>query len=100
MRGRKILRVKSKKLKDWIKAAPDLSDYKFAGGRYTISYLLFFPDDRGRDGQNLMKVPLDYMVSQGVFIDDNRKIICGEQWFDGGIDREKPRVEITIKEYK
>jgi Holliday junction resolvase RusA-like endonuclease len=61
---------------------------------------MFFPDNRARDGQNYMKVLTDYLVSEGVFADDNWRNIVGEQWFSGGIDRENPRVEITIREYK
>lgn len=47
-----------------------------------------------------MKVLTDYLVSEGVFADDNWRNIVGEQWFSGGIDKENPRVEITIREYK
>lgn len=97
IRGRKPIRVKSAKLKAWIKNAPDLEGVVVTG-KCTISYLIFFPDDRIRDGQNFMKVPLDYLVSEGVIEDDNRRIVKGEQWFDGGNDRENPRIEITIKE--
>lgn len=92
-------RIKSKRLKDWILSCPDLSDCpKFE--KCTISYLMFFPDDRIRDGQSYLKLPLDYIVSQGILEDDNRRIVRGEQWFDGGNDKENPRIEITIKKVK
>jgi len=90
-------RVKSKRFKDWLKECPDLSGSP-SFKKCTVSYLFFFPDDRVRDGQSYMKLPLDYLVDQGILEDDNRRIVKGEQWFDGGIDRKNPRIEITIKE--
>lgn len=99
IKGGKPIRVKSASVKKWIKDAPDFEDIFFEN-RVTISYLMFFPDDRDRDGQNYMKVPLDYMVNQGFFVDDNRKYVAGEQWIDGGIDKKNPRIEVTIKEIK
>lgn len=98
IKGRKPVRVKSAALKKWIEAAPQF-DFKFTKP-VTISYLMFFPDRRERDGQNYMKVPLDYLVSEGILEGDDRTKVKGEQWFDGGIDKENPRIEITIKEYK
>lgn len=90
-------RIKSSKLRAWLAKAPSLKEFKM-DGKCTISYKIFFPDDRIRDGQNFLKVPLDYMVEEGVIPDDNRRILKGEQWIDCGIDRENPRIEITIKE--
>lgn len=96
IRGRKPVRVKSKGLKIWIKKAPTLSHLRIHG-LITISYKIHFPDDRIRDGQNFLKVPLDYIVSEGVIEDDNRRILKGEQWMDGGIDKKHPRIEIKLK---
>ena len=95
----KSRRVKSKRAKDWEKSCPKLDGFP-SFEKATVSYLIFFPDDRIRDGQSYMKLPLDYLVKEGIFKDDNRRIVKGEQWFDGGIDRENPRIEITIKEKK
>lgn len=97
MRGRKPIRIKSAKLKKWIKDAPSLSGFN-APNPCTVSYLIFFPDNRVRDGQNYMKVPLDYLVSEGVLDGDDRRYVKGEQWFDGGTDKINPRIELTIKE--
>jgi len=92
-------RVKSKRLKNWLASCGDFTDIeKFE--KCTVSYLMFFPDDRIRDGQSYMKPTLDWIVSQGIMEDDNRRIVKGEQWIDGGNDRENPRIEITIKEVK
>lgn len=96
IKGRKPIRIKSTKLKEWIKAAPIFEDIK-ANEDVFISYNLYFPDNRARDGQNYMKVVLDYIVEQGILEDDNRKFVRGEQWLDMGNDLENPRVELIIK---
>lgn len=92
-------RFKTKAYKDWLDSCPKLTEFKISG-QCTISYMIFFPDDRIRDGQNYMKAPLDYLCAEGVIEDDNRRIVKGEQWVDGGIDKENPRLVITIKELK
>lgn len=93
------LRFKTKEYKAWLASCPELDDYK-CDGQCTISYLIFFPDDRIRDGQNYMKAPLDYLCAQGVIEDDNRRIVKGEQWIDGDIDRDNPRIVITVRKMK
>lgn len=98
-RGHKNIRIKSANLKKWISSAPDLSEYKIPTP-CTISYKMFFPDDRERDGQSYLKVPLDYLVKQGCLPDDNRKYVKGEQWLDYGNDKKNPRVEMIIKKWK
>ena len=55
---------------------------------------------RVRDGNNLLKLVLDYLVSENVLEDDNMNIVVGEQWINRGIDVKNPRIEITIKEFK
>lgn len=80
------LRFKTKKYKQWIEDCPNLEGFKI-DGPCTVSYQIFFPDDRVRDGQNYMKAPLDYLVNEKVIEEDNRRIVKGEQWIDGGIDR-------------
>lgn len=92
-------RFKSMRYEKWLQICGDLEGLQLPEP-CTISYLIFFPDDRERDGQNYMKATLDFLVDQGALSGDNRKIVKGEQWFDGGIDREKPRIEITVKEYR
>ena len=49
-----------------------------------------------RDGQNYMKVPLDYLVNQGVLTDDNYSYVASENWKHGGVDKLNARVEIEI----
>lgn len=90
-------RVKSERAKEWEAGAPDYSDIE-PFKKCTISYKIFFPNDRICDGQSYLKLPLDYIVSQGIVEDDNRRIVKGEQWIDAGNDKENPRIEITIRE--
>ena len=91
-------RVKTKRYKEWLDKCPRLHD--FAPGQVTISYEIYQPDKRVRDGNNLLKLVLDYLVSENVLEDDNMNIVVGEQWINRGIDVKNPRIEITIKEFK
>ena len=92
------MRAKTTRYNNWIKHAPDLDfDVEFNNPVF-IRYTMFFPNDAIRDGQSYLKPSLDYIVKEKVLGDDNRRIVKGESWWDGGIDRENPRVEIEIKE--
>jgi len=91
-------RVKTKRYKEWLNKCPEIFDK--VSGQVTISYEIYQPDKRSRDGNNLLKVVLDYLVSQKVIEDDNMNIVVGEQWINRGIDKENPRIVITIKEFK
>jgi Holliday junction resolvase RusA-like endonuclease len=91
-------RVKTKRYKEWLESCPALYDQH--KGQCTISYRIYVPDKRKRDGNNLLKVVLDYLVSQKVIEEDNMDIVVGEQWIKGGLDKLHPRIEITIKEFK
>lgn len=98
IRNGKLTKCKSKKYVQWLKEVPPIAE-KMKHKRCKIHYLIFFPDDRIRDGQSYMKTTLDYLVKQGFINDDNRRIVTGECWEDGGIDKDNPRIEITIKAY-
>lgn len=55
--------------------------------------LVYVPDRRVRDNSNLSKLLLDSM-SGIVYVDDSQ--VEDERWIKAGIDRENPRVEITV----
>ena len=99
-RGKKLVRITSERMKEWLKFAPRLEEYPDIKTPVFVKYKMFFPDDRVRDGQSYLKPTLDYIVKQKVLEDDNRRIVKGEMWWDGGIDRENPRIEIEIKTLK
>jgi len=88
-------RFKSKSLKAWLAKCPELSE-RITEYPVTVSYMFYWPCKRARDGQNYMKVPLDYLVNQGVLADDSYLFVASENWKHGGVDKLNPRVEISI----
>ena len=70
--------------------------------RARVDYLVFFPDDLHRDLKNLTgsgcKPYLDGFVAVGVLVGDNWQVIGESEDIAGGIDRDNPRVEITVTE--
>lgn len=88
-------RFPSKKYKKWLSQCPTLSPAGLKGPVRLI-YTFSWPDKRVRDGQNYMKAPLDFLVNQGVLVDDNWNIVVGETWSHTGLDRKNPRVDIEI----
>ncbi|MCF0055544.1 RusA family crossover junction endodeoxyribonuclease [Dyadobacter sp. CY356] len=61
-----------------------------------IHYTFAWPCKRKRDGQSYFKATTDYLVSQGVILDDNYEIVDSESWDHVGVDKTNPRVEIRI----
>lgn len=96
VKGKKILRAKTTRYNDWIKSSPDLSGMVMQTPVF-IKYTMYFPNDAIRDGQSYLKPMLDYIVKQEILDDDNRRIVKGETWWDGGIDRENPRIEVEMR---
>jgi Holliday junction resolvase RusA-like endonuclease len=87
-------RFPSKKYKAWLASCPKLYAAKFE--RCSIWYKFYFPDKRERDSQNYIKAATDFLVKQKVIINDDWKVITEERITPMGIDKENPRVEITI----
>lgn len=83
-----------KHYKEWLANNPKLAEK--AIGQVHIHYQFYWPDDRIRDGQSYLKASTDYLVKQKVVQDDNWKIVGGESWGYGYIDKKNPRVEITV----
>ena len=63
-------------------------------------YTIFFPDNRGADVMNIgaivEKFTSDCLTKFGWIQDDNRRILKGVSFWDGGIDRKNPRAEIEL----
>lgn len=55
----------------------------------------FFPDLRKRDAANLRKLCTD-ALSGIAYADDSQ--LVSETWEKAGLDRENPRIEITVEE--
>jgi crossover junction endodeoxyribonuclease RusA len=96
--GSKQRRFPSKQYKAWQQASPDLIlpedgmiDYPVA-----ITYTFYLPDKRKRDLSNYIKAPEDYLVKHCIIEDDNHTIVVKTILEFGGIDRDNPRVEISI----
>lgn len=92
--GSKQQRFKSAKYKAWLKSCPPMRTLNLTN--VTIHYNFYMPDDRSRDTCNLEKGVSDYLVSQGVLIDDSWQHIKQMTLTPMGIDRANPRVEIEI----
>ncbi len=88
-------RFPSKKYKQWLHHCPTLEAINLKGP-VKIYYTFYWPDKRIRDGQNYLKAPLDFLVNQGVLVDDNWNIVISETWDHIGIDKVNPRVVIEI----
>lgn len=62
-----------------------------------MEVLAFMPDAKRRDLDNLLKAPLDAMQHAGIYLDDSqiRRLLIEH----AGIDRERPRLEVTINRH-
>lgn len=65
-----------------------------AGDDLTVHYTFFFPNKRKRDIANFEKALSDFITSAGVIEDDSH--IGVMVLTRGEIDKEKPRVEVTV----
>lgn len=67
----------------------------FPNGAIAVSITAFLPDNRRRDVDNLLKAPLDALAHAHVYEDDSQ--IADLRIRKGGIDRDNPRLEITLE---
>jgi crossover junction endodeoxyribonuclease RusA len=96
VRGRVLISAKGRAYREeslWMAKAARLEP--FGEGKIDVAIAAYLPDARRRDADNLFKAPLDALAHAGVYADDSqiRKLsieLCG-------IDRENPRLEITLK---
>ena len=65
--------------------------------RAKVSIVFYFPDNRGRDYDNYLKMLLDGLTAAGIIADDNFKAVP-EMILKGTVDKENPRIEIEIEE--
>jgi Holliday junction resolvase RusA-like endonuclease len=64
-------------------------------GPVAVDALIYFPDERARDCMNIGKILGDAL--KGVIVTDDRwKVVRDARQRAGGIDRDEPRVEITV----
>ncbi|MEI6449785.1 MAG: RusA family crossover junction endodeoxyribonuclease [Actinomycetes bacterium] len=62
-------------------------------GRFRVEVVCYFPDERRRDVDNVLKSVLDGM--QGVLYEDDSQVVVASaiKW----LDRERPRTEVVVK---
>jgi Holliday junction resolvase RusA-like endonuclease len=88
-------RFPSKKYKAWLASCPRVKANHFSN--IILNYKYFFPDNRPRDMENFVKSVSDFLVKYGVILDDCWQYVCEMHLTTGGIDKENPRIEITIE---
>jgi len=69
----------------------------FGSDLLSVSIKAYMPDARRRDIDNAFKAPLDALAHAGVYNDDSQ--IRRLSIENCGIDRENPRLEVTIETY-
>lgn len=90
-------RFPTKAYKAWLRSCPELHAHRLPGP-VRVTYTFVWPDKRQRDGQNYLKAPMDYLVNEGVLVDDNWQVVVSETWTHAGVDKQNARVEILIVE--
>lgn len=88
-------RFPSARYKEWIKSCQTLEPLNISTP-VSIEYVFSWPDKRLRDGGNFTKGVLDFLVNQGVIVDDNYTIVTSEKWTHFGIVKENPGVQVFI----
>lgn len=92
--GSKQRRFPSKQYKEWLKKCPSLAPVML--DKVEIRYFYYFPDQRERDSQNYEKAITDFLVNNGVLVNDSWKNINLMTFIPMGVDKLNPRVEIEI----
>ena len=65
-------------------------------GKIGIEMMFYFPDKRRADLTNKAESIMDLLVDAGIIEDDNANV-CPEVLLRfGGVDRERPRVEVSL----
>lgn len=93
-------RFKSKAYKAWEQSCPDLilPECGAIDWPVALTYEYTMPDKRLRDIGNYEKVVTDMLVKQCILMDDNTKIIQRIDLIYAGVDRDKSRVDITVRQ--
>ena len=92
--GSRQKRFPSKKYKEWLSKCPPLTKLNLI--KVKVEYIFFFPTKRPADLDNRAKAVNDYLVKQGVLVDDNFNVIPELLLRFGGFDKKNARVEILL----
>lgn len=94
-RGRTIISAKGRQYRAECMACASLRPLAaFSFYHLTVSIIAWLPDARRRDLDNLLKAPLDALGHARVYADDSQ--IHDLRIVRAGVDRDSPRLEITI----
>jgi Holliday junction resolvase RusA-like endonuclease len=90
--GQRVLTRSAKEYQAYVRLLISNTEADWKGGLLVVNALYFKPDNRRRDTDNVRKILAD-AVAAGLGTDD-----CWFLWRDQDIrvDRERPRVELTI----
>lgn len=110
MRGSQVFTVPSSNFERWNKMAFDklskTAGLVVANPKQTqpglnpqskVTIIFYFPDKRRRDLTNGAESIMDLLVDLGVLYDDCWQAVPELLLQSGGIDRERPRAEVTIQ---
>lgn len=98
---------KTKRYKDWMEEQQwsiknQIRKFKYdpVKAPYIIGIVWFVPDNRRRDPDNIMKPVLDVLQKAGVFEDDCWQLLKDRHMFPVEIDRDVPRIEVSVGHWK
>lgn len=93
-RGRMLISADGRTYRQEAVAAA-LAGHRFGAAKVRVSIDAWVPDNRRRDVDNLLKAPLDALCHAGIYDDDSQ--IWELSIRRAGLDRERPRLEITVE---
>ena len=80
--------------------ADRLKEFEPIAGQYRVSYVYYYKNkasDGGNVAAQIEKYILDALQEMGLVENDNVTFHIGSRWDIGGLDKENPRMEITIR---
>lgn len=100
--GKRYAIMPSKQYKAYEKAAMLFipHDYSNITAPVTVQAVFYMPARRRVDLTNLLEALDDVLVNSGILADDHCKIIVSHDGSRVSYDKERPRTEVTIRNYK
>ncbi len=99
-RGSRPLLLPSSKYKEWhVDASNQITQQKIQpvkGCIESVTLTFYAPDKRKFDLTNKAESIMDLLVDNGIIEDDNYSVIPNLQLKFGGVEKENPRVEISL----
>lgn len=96
LRGRTLISEAGRLYRSLVVQEALVARHRTFDGPLTVTIAAYLPDSRRRDVDNMLKAPLDAMQHAGWYADDSQ--IVDLRIRKVGIDRKRPRLEVTISE--